>query len=104
MQHLLSYLIFTPLLAAVVALLIPASQKNTFRVFTLLVSIIQIVIMTLIALHYEHHAGVQLAERLPWITMELGQWGTLQAEYFVALDGLSFPMVALSVGIMAIAV
>lgn len=104
MQHLLSYLIFTPLLAAVVALLIPATQKDIFRVFTLLVSIIQIVIMTLIALHYEHHAGIQLTERLPWITMALGQWGTMQAEYFVALDGLSFPMVALSVGIMAIAV
>jgi NADH-quinone oxidoreductase subunit M len=36
--------------------------------------------------------------------MELGQWGFLQAEYFVGLDGLSFPMVALSVGIMNIAV
>ncbi len=104
MQQLLSYLIFTPLLAAVVALLIPATQKNTFRVFSLLVSIIQIVIMILIAIQYEHHAGIQLTERLPWITMELGQWGRLQAEYFVALDGLSFPMVALSVGIMTIAV
>ena len=104
MQHLLSFLIFTPLLAAAVALLIPATQKDIFRVFTLLVSIIQIVIMTLIALHYEHHAGIQLAERLPWITMDLGQWGTFQAEYFVAIDGLSFPMVALSVGIMTIAV
>ena len=104
MQHLLTYLIFTPLFAAVVALLIPASQKKTFSVLTLLVSLIQIVIMTMIAVQYEHHAGVQLAERLPWITMELGQWGALQAEYFVALDGLSFPMVALSVGIMAIAV
>jgi len=104
MQHLLSYLIFTPLFAAVVALFIPAAQKDIFRVFTLLVSIIQIVIMTLVALQYEHHAGIQLTERLPWITMELGQWGTLQAEYFVALDGLSFSMVALSVGIMAIAV
>jgi NADH-quinone oxidoreductase subunit M len=104
MQHLLSYLIFTPLLAAVVALLIPANKKNTFRILTLLVSLIQIVIMILIAIQYKHHAGVQLTERIPWITMELGQWGFLQAEYFVGLDGLSFPMVALSVGIMTIAV
>jgi NADH:ubiquinone oxidoreductase subunit 4 (subunit M) len=35
--------------------------------------------------------------------IELGSWGTLQAEYFVALDGLSFPLVALSVFIMLIA-
>lgn len=103
MQHLLSYLIFTPLLAAVVALLIPANQKHVFKVFTLLVSVIQIVIMILITTQYQHVGGVQFTERLPWITMTVGQWGVLQAEYLVALDGLSFPMVALSVGIMAIA-
>jgi len=104
MQHLLSYLICLPLLAAVVALFIPANQKNTFRLFSMLVSVAQIVILILIALQYKYHAGVQLVERIPWITMELGQWGILKSEYFVALDGLSFPMVALSVGIMTIAV
>ncbi|MDZ7649002.1 MAG: NADH-quinone oxidoreductase subunit M [Cytophagales bacterium] len=36
-------------------------------------------------------------------SVELGSWGTLQAEYFVALDGLSLPLVALSVFIMLIA-
>ncbi len=104
MQHLLSYLIFIPIVAAVVAMLIPAHQKYTFRSLTLLVSIIQIVIIAMIALQYEHHAGLQLTERSPWITLGLGQWGILKSEYFVALDGLSFPMVALSVGIMTVAV
>ncbi len=104
MQHLLSWLIFTPLIAAAIALLIPSRHKDSFRILTLVVSIIQVVIIAQIAWHYKHHAGVQLVERLSWITMELGQWGSLRAEYFVALDGLSFPMVALSVGIMLIAV
>jgi len=104
MQHLLSYLIFLPLLAAGVSLIIPANQKNYFRSIALLVSAIQAIIMILITLQYQHHGGIQLTERIPWILMELGQWGKLKAEYFVALDGLSFPMVALSVGIMAIAV
>jgi NADH-quinone oxidoreductase subunit M len=104
MQPLLSYLIFLPFFAAIVALLIPASQKNLFRTIAMLVSILQVVLMILITLQFQHHAGVQLTERIPWISLELGQWGMLQAEYFVALDGLSFPMVALSVGIMTIAV
>lgn len=104
MQHLLSNLIFIPLFAAVVAMFIPANQKNTFRLLTLLVSFIQIGIIALIAMQYEHHAGLQVIERAPWITLGMGQWGVLKSEYFVALDGLSFPMVALSVGIMTIAV
>jgi NADH-quinone oxidoreductase subunit M len=103
MQHLLSYLIFTPLLAAVVALLIPARQKKVFRIFTLLINVIQVALILFIALQYQPHGGVQFTERLPWITMTLGQWGILQAEYLIALDGLSFPLVALSVSIMAIA-
>lgn len=104
MQHLLSYLIFTPLLAAVIALIIPSSQKNFFRVFALGASVIQLVVVVLIMQAYKHHAGIQLTERFSWINMELGQWGSMQAEYFVALDGLSLPMVVLSVCIMAIAV
>ena len=104
MQNLISYLIVTPFLAACVALFIPAIKKNTFRVLALIASVFQVLILIFIILHYQHNAGIQLAERLQWITLELGTWGTLKAEYFVALDGLSFPMVALSVGIMTIAV
>ena len=39
----------------------------------------------------------------PWITLDLGSWGVLKAEYFLGLDGLSLPLVVLSVFVMLIA-
>jgi NADH-quinone oxidoreductase subunit M len=104
MSHLLSYLIFIPFVGALVALLIPANRINFFKQLTLGVSIIQLILLVLILSAYKINAGVQLAENIPWITLQLGSWGSLHAEYFVAIDGLSLPMVALSVVIMAIAV
>jgi NADH-quinone oxidoreductase subunit M len=44
-----------------------------------------------------------MIEKQPWITLDLGPWGILKAEYFVAVDGLNFPLVCLSVGVMLIA-
>ena len=102
-MHLLSYLIFSPLLAALLALFIPARLTHSFRVLTLAINIIQVGILALIFNHYMFNESYQFIEKLPWISIELGSWGTLQAEYFVALDGLSFPLVALSVFIMLIA-
>lgn len=102
-MSLLSYLIFVPILAALLAILIPARLTNSFRVLSLVISIIQIIILILIINRYTFGAGFQLIEKIPWISMELGTWGILKAEYFIALDGLSLPMVALSVGIMLIA-
>ncbi|HNV28229.1 MAG TPA: NADH-quinone oxidoreductase subunit M [Cyclobacteriaceae bacterium] len=102
-MSLLSYLIFIPILAALLAILIPARLPNSFRVLSLTISIIQVIILILIVNQYTFGSGFQLIEKIPWITLELGTWGILKAEYFVALDGLSSPMVALSVGIMLVA-
>jgi NADH-quinone oxidoreductase subunit M len=104
MQPLLTYLIFTPFFAALVALLIPSGKVNFFRALTLAVSLAQGVLVIYILTQYNFNAGVQLTERLPWITLPLGSWGILKAEYFLALDGLSLPLVVLSVFILAIAV
>ena len=43
------------------------------------------------------------SEQEPWITIDLGTWGTLQAEYFIAVDGLNILFVCLTVFIMLIA-
>lgn len=104
MPHILSYLIFIPFVAAVIALCIPSKHTNVFKQLALFVSGIQILLLIAILATYKFNAGVQLVEKLPWITLKLGSWGLLRAEYFVAVDGLSLPMVALSVFIMAIAV
>jgi NADH-quinone oxidoreductase subunit M len=103
-QHLLTYLIFTPVAIAVLALFIPAEAKKTFRILALAVSAIQLLIVLFIVGQVRPEVGsFQLTEKLTWFTIDLGSWGILQAEYFLGLDGLSFSMVALTVLIMLIA-
>lgn len=104
MQNLLSYLIFTPLAAALIGLLIPAEAKKTFRIATLVVSAIQFIILIAIIGNITPQLGsFQLMEKYNWFSIDLGNWGILKAEYFLGIDGLGFSMIALSVLVMLIA-
>jgi NADH-quinone oxidoreductase subunit M len=102
-QYLLSLLIFTPLSAAIVVLLLPARLNNTFRLISLGASALQAVWLFLIFLSYHPQTSFQFVEQASWIRLSLGNWGILKADYLVGLDGLSLPLVALAVVIMAIA-
>lgn len=102
-QYLISSLIFTPLAAALIALFIPSRFERSFRVLTLLANLVQVFILVVLASHYKATTTLQFVEQQPWITLGLGEWGTLKAEYFVAIDGLNIVFVCLTVGIMAIA-
>lgn len=103
-QHLLTYLIFTPLVVAMLALFISAEAKKTFRILTLVVSAIQLILIVLIVGKTNAAFGsVQLIEKYNWFTINLGSWGLLKAEYFLGIDGLGFSMIALTVLVMLIA-
>jgi NADH-quinone oxidoreductase subunit M len=99
-QYLLSLLIFIPLVAAFIILFIPASSQRSFNIITLAANVIQCVILIMILIGYPQSHFV---EKSPWITLDLGSWGILKAEYFIGLDGLNLALVCLSVGIMLIA-
>lgn len=101
--YLISLLIFTPLLAAFAALLLPAETKNSFRILTLAVNIFQLLVLVIMLRSWDAAAGLQFVEQRNWITLNLGSWGTLQAQYLVGADGLGLPLVALSVIVMLIA-
>jgi NADH-quinone oxidoreductase subunit M len=100
---LLSMLILTPLAAALIVLSLPGTLEHRFRWVALAVSILQLIFVGIMISDYEPAGGLQFVERATWIRLELGAWGVLKAEYFLATDGLSLPMVALSVFIMLIA-
>jgi NADH-quinone oxidoreductase subunit M len=102
-QYLVSLLISTPLIAALIALLIPSSFKNFFRVIFLGASVIQLFFLVLLITAYEPSTALQFAERHTWISLDLGSWGMLRAEYFVGIDGLNLPLVSMAVFIMLIA-
>lgn len=103
-QYFLSALILIPVLAAILALLIPQRLKNWFRVYSLAVNILQTLVLILTFYQYNAETStLRLNEQATWFSLDLGSWGILKAEYFLAVDGLSMPLVALSVIVMFIA-
>jgi NADH-quinone oxidoreductase subunit M len=104
-QHLLTFLVFIPIAAALVALFIPADATKVFKTLNLTASFLQLCVLVwvIIATSSAGFSNIQLIEKSTWFSIELGKWGVLKAEYFVGLDGLSFTMVALTVLIMVIA-
>lgn len=102
--HLLSLLILLPIVGALGVLLLPA-QSQHHKTIPLVVSFFQALVFIAIVTYFTSaNAGLQLMERLSWFTIDLGSWGLLRAEYFIALDGLSLPLVGLSVFIFIIAI
>lgn len=103
-DHTLTCLIFLPVFAALAACFIPRHRHSWFRIMNLGVCALQVVILVMAISRYTAETGsLRLVERINWFSLHLGSWGNLQAEYFVAVDGLSFPLVGLSVFIMFIA-
>jgi NADH-quinone oxidoreductase subunit M len=103
-EYLLSILIFTPLVAAFILIFIPSAYSQSFRWPTLAVSLLQLIVMVILIQGYNETEKLQFVEQKPWITLDLGSWGLLKSEYFVAVDGLNLPLVCLAAAIMLIAV
>ncbi|MGC3943934.1 MAG: NADH-quinone oxidoreductase subunit M [Chryseolinea sp.] len=99
----LSLLIFTPLLAAFIGLFIPARSAGVFRYLSLATNVLQLLVMILMLSSFKSGGGTQFVEYKPWITIDLGDWGTLKANYFLGVDGLSLPLIALSTVVLLIA-
>lgn len=103
-QYLLTSLIFLPVAAALALLSIPKSLHPYYKWVALGVSLVQVVILLGVFVQFDPvAAGFQLEERAHWIDLSLGT-GRLTVEYLVAIDGLSFPLVALAVFVLLIAV
>jgi NADH-quinone oxidoreductase subunit M len=103
-DHILTYLIFLPVLAAFAALFIPRDRSAWFRVLNLAVCVVQAILVIVAIGRYGKETGeLRLIERTEWFSLNLGTWGNLQAEYFLGVDGLSLPLVALTVFVMIIA-
>ena len=104
-QYLLSLLIFSPVAVALLALFIPKESKKTFRALTFVVSFLQLALLILVINQTNggSFSSFLLTEKATWFSVDLGTWGTLQAEYFVGIDGLGFVMVLLTVIVMLIA-
>ncbi len=111
-MSLLSLLIFIPILAGLLILVLPSSLQQKFKYVALGTVMIQVIISAFIYLKFDASvfSGIdvqskyQLVERLPWISLNLGSLGALQIDYFLGIDGLSMPFLVLTSVVMLIAV
>lgn len=111
-EHILSLLIFVPLLAALVLLLIPARVSAAGKWVTLVATAVQVVLAFLLWSGFRSGAGApqgvfnaegyQFVEKLEWFSLPLGEIGYLSADYFIGVDGLSVGLVLLAAVVMLI--
>ncbi|KZK74405.1 MAG: oxidoreductase [Pelodictyon luteolum] len=113
----LSLIVFLPIIAGLVILAVPSSQKQIIRMVSLLAAVVQMVLAVMIWQGYDPSlAGItavaggspegsfQFIERLPWISLDLGSMGSMNIEYFLGVDGLSITMVILTALVSTIGV
>lgn len=110
-NHLLSILIFLPLVVALIVAMLPKAKETWSKWAALFVSVIQVVLGVVLYFSFENIAtasydiaSFQFVEFVPWINLNLGTIGQLSASYFLGVDGLNVAFVLLTVGIGLIAV
>jgi len=86
----LSVIVFTPLVAAALILLMPAERKNEVRVMALAAAVFALTLSVWVYFTYNQGlAGYQFQEQYSWLP-------ALGISYFVGVDGLSVPLVLLT--------
>ena len=112
-SYLLSFLIFLPLLAMFIVLLIPASRNYLYKYITLITSVFQLVLTLIMVSCYVYKGsdipkgvntaeGFQYVEKANWIDLNMGSLGKISIDYFVGLDGMSVGMIFLAALILVI--
>ncbi len=87
---LLSIIIFTPLAAGLILLLVPAERKNLVRWISLAAAVIVLGLSGWLYASYDIAAGgYQFVERIPWLP-------ALGITYAAGVDGISLPMVLMA--------
>ena len=112
MNNILSILVFLPLAAALLILILPEGFRERLKHIALGTSLLQFVISLYIYLNFHSSASgaginnesqFQLLEKFQWIRLDLGSIGKLEIDYMLGIDGLSMPFLILSALVMFVA-
>ena len=111
-MSLLSLLIFLPLAAGLLVLVLPSAWQQRYKYIALGAAVVQVIISAFIYLNFDGNVSTgidtqskyQLVEQVQWIYLNLGRLGYLQIDYFLGIDGLSMPFLVLTSVVMLIAV
>ncbi len=103
MNGLLSLILFLPLLGALGVLVLPTAARSAARWVAVVVGVVQVALCGLLLTQFDPALiGYQFAEQTDWITLSLGNLGTVSIDYLVGVDGLSLPLVALTALVMLV--
>ncbi|MFN4144371.1 MAG: NuoM family protein [Runella sp.] len=107
--HILSLLIFLPLVGAGAILLLP--QKYLYKWIAVVFCILELILAFIIWREFQtdaidklYNVRFPILEKYDWITLQLGSLGTVSIDYVVGIDGISLPLVMLSAVVMLIGV
>jgi NADH-quinone oxidoreductase subunit M len=95
----ITYLIFTPLVGALIMMLVPKGQEAAHKVVALVTSLVAagIGIWILFNFKYDQAGSMQFTADLPWIT-------AINSRYIVGLDGIALPLLILTLGIVPLCI
>ena len=110
-ENILTILIFLPLAALVLVIILPDSIKKAFPWISLIITGIQLSLTCFLVIQLSDNlqTGInvedqfQLIDKHPWLQLSMGILGNFSINYFVGLDGLNSSMLLLSTIIMFIA-
>ena len=86
----LSIMLFTPLVGAVIVLALPKEKPALLKWVALAISFIPLILAALVWFSYDRGTGgMQFVERVPWIS-------AINVHYYLGVDGISVPMVCLT--------
>src|ERR1017187_3893020 len=97
MDHILSIVLFTPLVGLLVLLLLPSSNARLIKLFANAVAFFGFLVSLPLVFNFDHTKDYQFEEKLQWIP-------SLGATYHLGIDGLGLLLVMLTtvVGFLAI--
>ena len=95
----LTVLVFLPAAAGLLTLLLPERQARHARWVALLGSLATLALSLVLFFQFETGQGFQFADRASWIDT-----GSFEIQYFLAVDGLSLPLVVLTTFLTTVAV
>jgi NADH-quinone oxidoreductase subunit M len=102
MPSIITYVIFMPLLGAVVMSLWPRSRESDARWVAAFFALAAFALSIFaLVLFNRGSADFQLIDRVPWITVGLGNF---RLQYLVGVDGISLPLVLLTTFLTLVAV
>ena len=103
MTHILSFILFLPIAALIILLTLPKKWVLVFKIITAVFSFAQLLLVLYAVCLLPDNASYAYTEKFSWLNFNVGSFGKINIEYFVAMDGLSGSMALLSSIVMFIA-